>query len=410
MSGLHALLVHQTFISPEEAGGTRHYELGRRWVQEGNRFTIVASDRSYLTAAYMGQEGKLISEEDLDGIRLLRVYAYSALHKSFLTRAISFLSFSFTSFFPGIFAKDVDIVMGTTPPMFQAPTAWLLAAMRRRPFLLEVRDLWPEFAIDIGVLKDPLLIWMARRMENFLYARATHILVNSPAYRDYLIEKKGVKSEKITLIPNGVDVTMFDPEATGDEVRRQYGLEDKFVVTYAGAIGMANDLDSVVRAAALLAHDPRIHFLIVGDGKERERVAAQARELGCANVTFTGGQPKTRMKDFLAASDAGVAILKNIPMFTTTYPNKVFDYMAAGRPIVLAIDGVIRKVVEDGHGGLFVPPGDPEALAKAVTRLAADPARARQMGANGRDFVARNFNREHQAVQFVELLERIARR
>src|SRR5207253_6663029 len=198
----------------------------------------------------------------------------------------------------------------TSPPLFQALSAWLVAVARRRPLLLEIRDLWPEFAIDMGVLRNRALIFLSRRLERFLYRRAAHLLVNSPAYRDYLIDQ-GVAPDKITLIANGADTTMFDPEARGASVRETLGLQNKFIVTYAGALGLANDIEVILRAAARLNEDSRIHFLLVGDGKQRPKLESLARQLNVANVTFAGARPKSAMPAVLAASDACVATLKD---------------------------------------------------------------------------------------------------
>jgi glycosyltransferase involved in cell wall biosynthesis len=338
---------------------------------------------------------------------VLRAYTYSALHKSYFSRVISFLSFMMTSVLVGVRAGRPDVIMGTTPPIFQAVSAWLLSVLRRRPFLLEVRDLWPEFAIDIGLLKNPLLIFIARRLESFLYRHADHLLVNSPAYRDYLAHK-GVPAAKISFIPNGVDPEMFDPDCRAEHFRKKLNLDGKFVATYAGAIGMANDIDVLVDAAELLKKRIDIHILIVGDGKERKRLEAKVGERGLANITFAGSYPKSQMEEVLAASDACIAILRNIPMFTTTYPNKVFDYMAAGRPTVLAIDGVIRDVVESACGGVFVPPGNPRLLAAEIARMADDPKGARSMGLNARSYVVEHFNRDEHACELAALISRVA--
>jgi glycosyltransferase involved in cell wall biosynthesis len=312
-----------------------------------------------------------------------------------------------TSVMVGVSAGKPDVIMGTTPPIFQAISAWLLSALRRRPLLLEIRDLWPEFAIDIGLLKNPALIRIARWLENFLYRRADYLLVNSPAYRDYLIAK-GIAPSKISFIPNGVDAEMFDPSDRATALRQTLHLEGKFVAAYAGAIGMANDLDTVIAAADLLRDRKEIHILIVGDGKERKRLESEAARLRLDNLTFTGSFPKSQMRQVLAATDACIAILRNIRMFTTTYPNKVFDYMAAGRPTLLAIDGVIREVVERANGGIFVQPGDPRSLANAIIRLADDPNGAREMGANARQYVIEHFSRDIHAQQFAELIGRVA--
>lgn len=401
------ILIHQAFASKDEPGGTRHFELGRRLVAQGQKFTIVASDVSYQTGKRIVPKVKLVTESNEEGVRILRAYTYSALHKSYFSRVIAFLSFMATSVLVGVNAGEPDVIMGTTPPIFQAVSAWLLSVLRRRPFLLEIRDLWPEFAIDIGLLKNPILIRCARWLEHFLYRRADCLLVNSPAYRDYLIGK-GVPARKIRLIPNGVDAQMFDPEQRGAAFRQEYGLEDRFVATYAGAIGMANDLDVLIAAAVALAERKDIHILIVGDGKERKRLEDEAARLGLDNLTFTGSFAKSQMAEILAASDACIAILRNIPMFTTTYPNKVFDYMAAGRPTVLAIDGVIRAVVEDANGGIFVPPGNSQLLAEALARLADNPNEAASMGKNARAYVIQNFNRDEHADQLAEVISEVA--
>ena len=405
---MHLLLIHQVFVSPDEAGGTRHYELARHFVQRGHQFSIVASDLSYLTGQRVTTSSRLVTKQDLDGVTVFRSYTYPSLHRSFVWRVVSFLSFMFTSIWAALRAGRVDVVMGTSPPIFQAVSAWIIATLRRRPFLLEIRDLWPEFAIDMGILKSSLLIKLSRWLEEFLYARATHVLVNSPAYRDYLLGKH-VPEEKISVIPNGVNPDAFDPGEEGLEFRQRWQLDGKFVVTYAGALGLANDLSTFLRAADQLRDEPQIQFLLVGDGKERSSLEKLAHQLRLPNVTFTGSVPKAVMPEVLAASDACVATLQDIPMFRTTYPNKVFDYMAAGRPILLAIDGVIRRVVEAAEGGLFVPPGDSAALAAAIRVLGQDPQRAKALGAAARAYVVEHFNRHDQAAQFVSLVQHFVR-
>jgi len=232
-------------------------------------------------------------------------------------------------------------------------------------------------------------------------------MVNSPAYRDYLINK-GLPKDKISLIPNGVDPDMFRPDDDGKRIRLELGLDGQFVVTYTGALGLANDIPTILRAAARLRDRTDVRFLLVGDGKERKKLESLAGEWNLANVLFIGSRPKSEMPEVLAASDACIAILQNIPMFRLTYPNKVFDYMAAARPTILAIDGVIRDVIEKSGGGIFVPPGDDAALAAAILRLHSDQPAARTMGMNARAYVAEHLNRNHQAAQFVRLLQNVA--
>lgn len=405
---MKVLLIHQAFVSPDQAGGTRHYEFARHCAARGDRFTIIASSLSYLTGNRIASSVTRGKDPDQDGgIRILRAYTLPALHRSFVWRVMSFISFMCSSIWAGLRGEPVDLVMGTSPPIFQAVSAWMVAAIRRRPFLLEVRDLWPEFAIDMGVLKNSILIALSRWLENFLYRRASHIIVNSPAYRDYLIGK-GVPEQKVSLIPNGVDPEMFEVADERALVRKNLRLDNCFVVTYAGALGLANDIPVILRAAKKLVDQSDIHFLLIGDGKERKNLEELAKTLELRNVTFLGARPKVEMAGLLAASDACVATLQNIPMFRMTYPNKVFDYMAAGKPILLGIDGVIRKVVEECRGGIYFCPSDDDALAKAVRELCKDRSEGCRMGQRARELVLKNFDRRDHAESFRELLVNMA--
>jgi len=405
---VHILLLHQAFALPTEAGGTRHYEMAREWTACGHAFSVVRSDREYLTGERVRECGKPGSEDAPSRIHLKRAYAPPGHHRSFAWRAFSYVVFAVTSVWAALRIRGVDLVIGTSPPLGQAFSAWLVAALKRRPFVLEVRDLWPDFAIEMKVLTNRTLIALARRLERFLYQRARHVVVNSPAYRQHLL-RSGVPEDRVTVIANGVDPAQFDPDARGEWVRQRYGLSaDTFVVTYAGAIGPANDLGTLLEAARHLRGQPNLRWLILGEGKERARMEDLAAEWGLDRVTFVGARPKSEMKDWLAASDACVATLMNIRAFRTTYPNKVFDYMAAGRPTVLAIDGVIRDVMEAAEGGLCVPPGDPGKLAEAVRRLQTEVGTARRLGLNARRYVCEHFDRRRQAERFVRLTESLA--
>jgi glycosyltransferase involved in cell wall biosynthesis len=274
---------------------------------------------------------------------------------------------------------------------------------------LEVRDLWPEFVVSMGVFTNPVLIKMARWLERFLYARATHILVNSPAYGKYIREKGGA-GDKITFIPYGSDIDMFTPNVDGTIIRKKLGVvaSHKFIVLYAGALGQANDIFTVLRAAERLRNDKNILFLLVGDGKERAALEAEAGRMKLENVIFAGVYPKKEMPAVLAAADVCLAILQDVPMFRTTYPNKVFDYMAAGRPTVLVIDGVIRDVIEASGGGIFVHPGDDKILAEKVLELAGNPVRVKQMGLNARAYLVTHLNRMHRMDETLKLLKKLA--
>ncbi|MBN2084941.1 MAG: glycosyltransferase family 4 protein [Anaerolineales bacterium] len=397
---MHILLIHQVFVRPDDPGGTRHYEMAHRLVRSGHKVTILASPYSY-------QTGQRVTEQDREvlepGLEVVRCRVLGSVNRSFFWRTVGFFSFMLSSFFEGLAQPKVDLVWGTSPPLPQVFTAWLVARLKGAQFLFEIRDLWPAFAIQLGILKNPLLIRLALVLEGFLYRRADRLVINSPGFIGHL-ESRGAKQGKIVLIRNGVDPAMFDPASPGADFRAKHGLKNKFVALYAGAHGISNDLTVLLEAAEHLKRDPRIRFLLVGDGKEKPNLVLSATERKLGNVVFLPPVAKHDMAGVLAASDCGIAILKPIPLYGTTYPNKVFDYMAAGRPVVLAIDGVIRKVVEEARAGTAVPPGNARALADAVRGLADNPAAARKMGARGRSVVEREFSREEQAREMERLM------
>jgi glycosyltransferase involved in cell wall biosynthesis len=406
-AGKHVLLIHQAFVTPEDGGGTRHYELLSHAAEGGHRATVVTSEIGYLSRS----DQTKTRSSSTPALDIQRVRGYASKKSDFISQLRFLTSFAAGAVPRAMSVRDVDLVMGTSPSIFQALSAWSVAALKRKPFLLEIRDLWPEFIIGMGKLKNPVAIAVAKGLERFLYSRADHLLVNSPAYVDYLVSK-GVDRDRISLIPNGVETELFAPNAkraaAAQAFRERYGVTEKYVVMYTGAISPANDLGVLLDAADRLRDLPNVHFLIVGDGKSRQQLEEETAHRQLPNVTFTGTQPKASIPDVLAAADLCVAVLQNIPEFRLTYPNKVFDYLASGKPVALAIDGVIRKVVEDAGAGVFVQPGDPEAMEHAIRAFANDPARARAMGENGRSHVARAFDRRAHGAAFADLLGAVA--
>jgi glycosyltransferase involved in cell wall biosynthesis len=396
---MHILIIHQAFAALNEPGGTRHYELARYLSQRGQQVTIITSRVSYLTGKAEAPPNPTVPDQ---GITIQHAYTYTALHKSFVHRIFSFFSFMVSSFFIGLRVKDIDLVWGTSPPIFQSITAWLLARLRRKPFLFEVRDLWPAFAIEVGVLRNPLLIRLSEWLERFLYRHADQVVVNSPGFIEHV--RRGGAAH-ITLVPNGADPRMFDPQADGALFRHTHGLEGKTIALYAGAHGLSNDLGVVLKAASLLRDRPEIAIVLLGDGKDKPALQAQAAVMKLENVFFIPPLPKANIGLALAASDACIAILKPIPLYATVFPNKVFDYMAAGRPVLLAIDGVIRQVIEEAQAGLFIQPGNPQALADAIRWIADHPEEARTMGLQGRAKIEMEFDRDQLAQKMAGVIE-----
>ena len=401
---MHVLLIHQAFVTTGEAGGTRHIEFARRLAERGHRVTIITSPVSYLSGE-SSLTGHFLwkKEQWAENIEIRYCWTSSGMHKGFVPRLLAFFSFMFSSFFCALNVKHADLIWGTSPNLFQAWTAWLSARLKRKPFLLEIRDLWPEFAVAMGALTNPLLIRMSQWLERFLYNHADRIIVNSPGFIPYIRDICGKTPD---LVPNGADEEMF-AGADGTAFREQYGLKDDFVVMYSGAHGPANDLETVLNAADMLRDEAGIRFIFVGSGKDKTRLEALSAERGLGNVLFVPPVPKDQIASVMAAEDAGLAILKKLDMFKTTYPNKVFDIMACGDPVICQIDGVIRDVVEENRAGVFVEPGAARALAETVLRLSVDPEGCRVMGENGRKAVMEKFNRDAAAVQLEKIFEEV---
>lgn len=395
----HCLLVHQAFVARDEVGGTRHVEfmerLAPRW-----RFTVVAGAFAYIT----GQ--RATGSEDVPAnVRVVRAWVPPGLTRYTILRIVGFLCFMATSFAKALAARDVDVVLGTVPSTFQGFTALFVARLKRVPFVLEVRDLWPDFAIAAGVLENRIVYRIGRWLEGVLYRSADRVIVNSPGFVEHVAER-GVPRDRIELIVNGVSP---DELANGDRYlyRERWGLQDRFVALYAGSHGPAMDLDLLLDAAERITERHGITIVLIGDGREKERLVASAAARGLDHVRFEAPVAKREMRHVLAAADVGIAILRDRPEFRTTYPNKVFDYMAAGLPTILAIDGPIRAVIEAADAGTFVPPGDPEALAKTIEAYRADPERRRTEGAAASRAVRDRFDRAQQAERFEALLEMI---
>lgn len=402
---MHILLIHQAFAEIGEAGGTRHHEFARHMQTRGHQTSVIAGQLSYLTGASADPRAGAAKKVDDTGVEITRCASYGGWHTSFLHRIFNFVSFMWTSFWAALRIEAVDLVWGTTPPIFQALTAHWAARIKRVPFVLEVRDLWPYFAVEIGVLTHPLLIWLSEWLERFLYRKATVVIVNSPGFVEH-VRARG--AEKVFVVPNGADAGMIAADAEPAGLRRTLGLGERdLVVIYAGAHGMSNDLGVVLQAAERLSGTEQIAFVLIGAGKDKPELEAQAKQRGLENVYFHPPVPKDEIAGYLVEGDAGLAVLKNIPAYRLTYPNKVFDYMAAGLPVLCMIDGVIREVVEQAGAGVFVAPGDAGALAEQVRSWRSRQSGLDEMGRRGREYVMKHFDREALADRMLTLMQSV---
>lgn len=296
--------------------------------------------------------------------------------------------------------------MVTSPPLFIGLTGYMLSRLKRIPFIFEIRDLWPESAIDTGVVTNKQIIKLAYAIEAFIYRKAKLINVLTPAFRTTLIEKKEVLPEKVVFIPNAADFSLSDDLLTAFDVRtfrKEHDLESKFVVTYVGAHGVANHLQQVLQTGKLL-EDTNVQFLLIGSGMEKESLKAMANELKVNNVRFIDPVPKAEVFKYILASEMGASVLKKNDTFKTVYSNKTFDYMACKKPILMAIDGVSRELVEEAGAGIFVEPENPQDFALKIRKYLDDPELIKTQGESGYRYAKQHFDREALAKNYLKIL------
>jgi glycosyltransferase involved in cell wall biosynthesis len=270
--------------------------------------------------------------------------------------------------------------------------------------VFEVRDLWPESAIDAGVLKNPLVKTVGYAMEWISYRGARWINTLTPAFEEVLATRKNIPRGRLSMIPNGADLDLLAPGPKENHVRDELGLQGKFVVVYVGAHGVANRLMQLVDAADRLRDDPDIAILLVGDGMEKPMLRQEAARRGIENLRFIDSVPKDKIGDYINAADVCTAVLQDRPVFRTVYPNKLFDYMTCARPVIVGIDGAARRLIEEAGAGLFAEPENPDAMADRIRRLKADPRACEAMGRAGRRFVELHYDRRVLAGKYERLL------
>jgi glycosyltransferase involved in cell wall biosynthesis len=318
------------------------------------------------------------------------------------------LSFVLSSTVAGLFKTSgkFDIIIATSPPLFIGITAYLLSIIKRVPFVFEVRDLWPESAIDAGVLTNKAIIRVAYWFEQFIYKKALKVNVLTPAFRTALINGKNVPKEKILYIPNAADFGLserilltFDRSA----FRASQGFADKKVIIYVGAHGVANDLIQVIDVATLLKDREEILFLLVGEGMQKKSLQHETVVRELTNIRFVDSVSKEKVFDYILAADFGLSILKKAETFKTIYSNKTFDYMACKRPVLMVIDGISRELVETAGCGVYIEPGDPQAFAKAVKNYCYQPEEElRNDGEAGYRYVQNHFDRKVLGLKYLE--------
>ena len=409
---MNILLIHQYFLEENDSGGSRWNEMTKVWTEQGHDVTVLAgmvhANKIEKLPEYKGSYFK----KRLQGkVKVWRCHISEAYNKNFIGRLYGYFSFMFSSLWAGIFKTKgkFDMVLVTSPPLFVGFSGYLISRIKRIPLVFEVRDLWPESAIDTGVLKNKMIIKLAYWFEGFIYKKAKLINVLTPAFRDTLIQKKKVPEEKVIFIPNAADFSLseellqnFDVE----EFRKEHGLDGKLVFTYVGAHGVANHLMQVIEAADLLRDRPVI-FQLIGDGMQRKMLQEEVLKRKLQNVRFVQSVPKTEVFKYILASDVGMSVLKKVDTFKTIYSNKTFDYMSCKKPILMAIDGVSRKLVEDAKAGFYVEPENVEEYIKIVDYYLQHPETIKQQGEDGYRYTKENFDRNVLAKQYLIYLEKM---
>ncbi len=409
---MNILLIHQYFLEEDDSGGSRFNEMTKTWIEEGHEVTVLAGMMHYGGSEKRPEyKGKFTAKKEQGKVTIWRSHVSELYNANFIGRMWAYFSFVFSSIYTGLFkTKDkFDVIIVTSPPLFVGITAYLLSKVKRVPFLFEIRDLWPESAIDTGVLKSGFLIKLAYSFEKFIYKRAKKINVLTPAFRTKLIENKNVPSEKVVFIPNAADFSLSEELEKNFELeqfRRDKGLEDKFVITYVGAHGVANHLEQVLDAAKLL-EDTNVVFQMIGQGMEKKRLIQLKEEMGCTNVIFRDPVPKAEVFKYIYASQMGVSVLKNVETFKTIYSNKTFDYMSCKVPILMAIDGVSRELLETAQAGIFVQPENPQDMVDKIREYINNPQRLKQEGLNGYNYAKKHFDREKLAKDYLEVIRNI---
>jgi len=401
------LLLHQYFLEEDDSGGSRWNEMAKVWADEGNEVTVLAgmihANGSEKRTEY---KKKYFVQKRQGAVNVLRCHVSESYNKSFAGRLWGYFSFMFSSMWAALFKTKgkFDVVLVTSPPLFIGFSGYIISRLKRVPLVFEVRDLWPESAIDTGVLKNRTIIKIAFWFEGFIYKKAKLINVLTPAFYNTLKNIKHVPEQKLIMIPNASDFDLseellqnFDRE----NFREQMDLDGKFVITYVGAHGVANHLQQILDAAKKL-EDTNVLFLLIGQGMEKEKLKKTVSEMKLTNVRFIDSVPKKDVFKYILASEMGASVLKKVDTFKTVYSNKTFDYMSCKKPVLMAIDGVSRKLVDDAHCGIYIEPENIEEYDKNIRLYLNDNERLKREGDNGYAYAKKNFDRNVLARKYIQ--------
>ena len=408
------ILVFSHYYYPEgNAPASRMSAVCSHWASQGHDVEVITCAPNVPNGVvYEGYANRLLQFETLEDVRVTRVWTYLSANRGTVRRILNFLSYMLAATFVSWFRRRPDVVVATSPQFFCGWAGYLASRMRIRrvPFVLEIRDLWPDSIVAVGAMRNKGLLRLLYRLERWLYAGSDHIVTVGEGYWEDLVDK-GVPCEKLSIVPNGVDRGIFWPREPTDMLAR-FGMQDRFTCAYVGTIGMAAGLEVVIEAAEQLRDLGRndISFLLVGDGAERERLERIAQEKGLDNLTFTGRLPKEKMPEVLAATDVCLVHLRKVDLFKRVMPSKIFEIAAMKRPIILGIAGHAAKFLKAANAGVCIEPENARELVDAVCALTSDPAACRAYGQSGHDYVVENYDRAILADKYVNILDELVHR
>lgn len=402
---MRILLLTDNYPPETGAPAQRCSTHARRWIKRGHHVNIVTSFPNFPHGkVYGGYRQSLYLRETLDTVDVLRVPTLVFANRGIVLRIIDFLSFMVTGAIASLFVGRPDIVIATSPQFFTAVAGWLVSRVYRRPFVFEIRDLWPDSIIAVGAMKEGAAIRMIRRIEQFLYRQADLIVMVTNASRDILIGR-GIDGKKIIVVTNGIDTATLTPGTAPAELRQRLGLEGKTVVSYIGTVGMAHGLQLILDAAQdCRTRVPDAQFLIVGAGAELGELQQQTKTRGLANVTFVGHVPHAEVVNYWRLSDITLVLLRDTPLFRTVIPSKIFEAMATGTPVITNVHGELQTILEPLGAAEIIAPDSLTALVDAIDNLARNPAR-RQALSSAAIETAKRYDRIELADRMLDALQ-----
>ena len=412
-AALKILYISQYFPPEMGAPAARVSELSRHWVQAGHEVTVLTGFPNHpdgkIRAEYRRLFWRGVYREQLDGIELVRSWLLPFPNRKPLERVLNYSSFCASASMTGSVLPRPEIVIATSPQVLVGLAGWWIATVKRVPFVLEIRDLWPESLAAVGVGNSNSILHRGiGRLAAFLYRRADHIVVVTPAFRERLINDWRVPAEKISVVQNGVEIALFSPRNNDPQLRADLLAENKFVVSFIGTLGLAHGLETLIEAAERLRSDaPEVMFLLVGEGADRGRIVALAQSKQLSNIRFIPQQPREKIPAYICASDACLVLLKKSEVFETVIPTKMLEFMSCARPVILGVKGQAQEIIESARGGICIEPGNPAALCEAILRLRQNPELSVELGRNGRDYIVQRLSRERTAHGYVQVLRRL---